>query len=190
MGSEMTQATNASPRVTQWFRVLNQWLPRVLMFAALFVIVLRVAPLFRGQSTKRVELKTLNLVQLDGTPVQSSMLKGKSAIVNFWAPWCPPCRLEIPWLQHIQDSEAGKLAIIGVVADPDQYKNASQFMQQRGVTYLLVRDSPALDSAFGGVSVLPTSFYLAASGTVVHQTRGIIPEQLMLLYAHQAMHHE
>ena len=184
------RAIQVSGPTTSSKGVLNYWLPRVLMTVALLVIFLRVASLVRAPSTKGVDLQSLNLTRLDGTPVQPDLLKGKSAIVNFWAPWCPPCRLEIPWLQHIQDSEAGKLAIIGVVADPDQYKNASQFMHQRGVTYLLVRDSPALDSAFGGVSVLPTSFYLAASGIVVHQTQGLIPEQLMLLYARQAMHHQ
>jgi thiol-disulfide isomerase/thioredoxin len=190
MGSEMTQAIKASPRATLWYRVLNQWLTRVLLFAALILIVLRVAPLFRGQPIKRIELQRLNLVQLDGTPVQSSMLKGKSALVNFWAPWCPPCRLEIPWLQRVQDREAGNLVVLGVVADPSEDENALRFMQRRGVTYLLVRDSPALDAAFGGVSVLPTSFYIAASGTVIHRTQGIVPEPLMLFYAHQAMHHE
>jgi len=188
--SEMMREIKAGPRPTLWSRVLNQWLPGVLLFTTLMVIVLRVAPLFRGQSTKRVELQTLNLVRLDGTPVQSSMLKGKSAIVNFWAPWCPPCRLEIPWLQRVQDREAGNIVVLGVVADPRENENALRFMQHRSVTYLLVRDSPALDAAFGGVSVLPTSFYIAASGTVIHRTQGIVPEQLMLFYAHQAMQHK
>lgn len=185
----MREIQVSSP-ITSPYGVLNYWLPRVLMAAVLLVIFLRVASLVRAPSTKRVDLYTLNLTRLDGTPVQSSLLKGKSAIVNFWAPSCPPCRLEIPWLQRVQDLEAGNMVVVGVVADPDQYQNALRFMQRRGVTYLLVRDSPALEAAFGGVSVLPTSFYIAASGTVVHQTQGLIPEQLMLHYAHQAMHHK
>lgn len=167
------------------------WLKKAtdaLVFVLLGVAVLRLATLYLSHSPARVNLHTLHFTQLDGNSVPSQSLAGKALLINFWAPWCPPCRIETPWLQHLQTLEAGKLVVVGVVADADEYQHAEKLMRRKGISYLLVRDSPAVKAAFGQVSVLPTSFYVSPSGTVVHTTRGLIPEPLMILFAHESMH--
>ncbi len=162
-------------------------LPTLASVLLLALVLVRLVPLYFGHSPARVDLRSMHLSRLDGTPVPSAEIAGKALVVNFWAPWCPPCRIETPWLQRLQTREAGKLIVVGVVADPGEYEHAQRLMRQKGITYLLVRDSQQLESAFGPVSVLPTSFYVAPSGAVVHTTRGLVPEPLMFLFAHQAM---
>ena len=151
------------------------------------LILLRVVPMFLGPSVGHVDLAKVHFVRLDGTPVPAASIAGKALVVNFWAPWCPPCRIEAPWLESLQKREAGRLVVVGVVADAGEYAHAAQLMRKEGIHYLLVRDSDDVQAAFGAIAVLPTSFYVAPSGTVVHTTKGLIPKPLMFFFAHQAM---
>jgi cytochrome c biogenesis protein CcmG/thiol:disulfide interchange protein DsbE len=171
-------------------RAVKSWRRRIpsIALAILFAFVLwRFAALWFSHSPARVDLGSLHLVQLDGTPVPPAALAGKALVVNFWAPWCPPCRMETPWLQHLQTREAGRLLVVGVVADPGEYQHAQRMMRKEGVTYLLVRDTSDVQAAFGSITELPTSFYVAPSGAVVHTTHGLVPEPLMRIFAHQAI---
>lgn len=129
----------------------------------------------------------LRLTALDGDPIEPLAVRGKAIVLNFWAPWCPPCRLEIPWLEKLQKQNLGKLVVVGVVADPTQYARAPAFMRVRGVTYLLAQDTPALADVFGKITALPTTFYISPSGHVVHSVTGIVPEYIMRRYAHDAI---
>jgi thiol-disulfide isomerase/thioredoxin len=160
------------------------WVALLLIFG---VAAYRFVRLQSGASPTRVDLRSVTLEGLNGQPISTATLSGKALLVNFWAPWCPPCRMEIPWLQQLQERKAGKLLVLGVVADPSQYDKAEEFMRARGVTYLLLRDSPSLEAALGGTSALPTSYYIAPSGAVLHVIRGLIPEALMARYAGQAI---
>jgi thiol-disulfide isomerase/thioredoxin len=135
------------------------------------------------------EVRNFGLIGLDGKPIHSSDLAGKAIVLNFWAPWCPPCKMEIPWLQSLQDADRGKLVVIGVVADPKEYDHAAAFMKAKDVNYLLVQDSDALESAFGSVGSLPTTFYITPTHHVVHTVSGLAPEYMMKRYAHDAITH-
>ena len=141
---------------------------------------------FSGGDTSGLP-KTYTLQSLDGHPMSSMDFQGKAIVLNFWAPWCPPCRLEIPWLQNLQNRNDSKLVVVGVVADNSQYEQAAAFMKARGITYPLAEDSPLLNQAFGEVSTLPTTFYLSPSGRVVHEVTGIIPPPMMALYSRDAL---
>lgn len=127
------------------------------------------------------------LTGLDGNPIPPSDYQGKAILLNFWAPWCPPCKMEIPWLQKLQNQNRGKLVVIGVVADPNQYARAAAYMRQNGITYPLARYSPALQRAFGSISELPTSFYISPAQHVVHHVTGLVPQYTMRRYVADAI---
>lgn len=135
------------------------------------------------RAPERVDLSNLRLVDMDGAPLPVSLIQGKAVVLNYWAPWCPPCRVETPWLQHLQSAHAKDLVVIGVVADSEQYPQAKTFMQKEGVTYPIVRNTSSIESALGNVEGLPTTFYISSKGKVLHASSGLIPELLMQHYA-------
>lgn len=189
IASPSTPAPNITPvisaispqrsRSQTWLRRL----PAIFLLGVLSFLYLRRMTL---KSPSTVQISSLHLVDLKGHPLPEATLQGKAILLNYWAPWCPPCRLEIPWLQQLQTANAHNLLVIGVVADDTQYKQAAAFMKQRGISYPLVRDTPSLDASFGAATGLPTTFYLTSTGKVVHAVRGLIPESLMRRYVNDA----
>jgi len=162
------------------------WLKRLpaivfLIFAAWFY--------FRTTSyspPSHVQMSSLALENLDGSPFHAQSTQGKAVLVNFWAPWCGPCRAEIPWLQRLQ-LQHPEITVVGVEDDPDQYRNAGILAAQTGISYPLVRASQSIRSTFGHVVLLPTTLYISRSGRVVHTVNGVVPEALMVRYAQDAI---
>jgi thiol-disulfide isomerase/thioredoxin len=140
------------------------------------------------ETPSKVHLPAMHLVQIDGRPVPASALRGKAIVLNFWAPWCPPCKMEIPWLQELQRNHRNDALVIGVVADPNQYRQAKQYMASHGVMYLVVQDSKSVDRIFGEMEGLPTTFYLADDGSVVHVVSGLVSPTTMTQYLEEAVH--
>ncbi len=178
--------TDVEPRSQRASRG-RRWLMQLPAWVILAFFAFRFIQLHQINAPKQIDRSTLALVNLDGTSMGEAATAGKAIVLNYWAPWCPPCKLEIPWLQHIQDLHPDDLAVVGVVADPDQYKHAQAFMISRGISSTLARETPALDHVVGVVSALPTTFYISASGRVAHATSGLIPEPLMKRYAADAL---
>lgn len=168
---------------------IRRWTGIVLEAAALLVAIVYATLVIPGKPAPSVPAnrKTFTLTGLDGKPISPREYQGKALLLNFWAPWCAPCRIEIPWLQNLQDRSSGKLIVVGVVADESDYGLAAAFMKQRGVTYPLAEESPSIEKAFGDPSMLPSSFYVSPSGYVVHSVTGLIPRSMMNLYAGDAM---
>lgn len=135
---------------------------------------------------RQVQFSTLPLQNLDGSPLPPETTQGKAVIVNFWAPWCGPCRSEIPWLQRLQ-AEHPDLAVIGIEDDPDEFRNAGILATQTGISYPLVRTSKPVRDTFGHVVMLPTTLYISRSGKVLHTVSGVIPEALMKRFANDAI---
>jgi|SRR5579875_306828 len=142
------------------------------------------APAALGQ--RKVDLKALHLQALNGDPLSVPLNSHKAILLNFWAPWCGPCREEIPWFQSLQQTNPAHILVIGVVADPDEYGNAAAFMKGQHVTYRLARLSPQLVHAFGDPEALPETFYLSATGEIVHAVQGVAPRETMLQFAADA----
>lgn len=134
----------------------------------------------------QVQMSSLALENLDGSPFPPQTIEGKAVLVNFWAPWCGPCRSEIPWLERLQVANP-ELVVVGVEDDPDEFRNAGILAAQTRISYPLVRTSDAVRSMFGRVVLLPTTLYVSRSGKVVHTVSGVIPESLMTRFAKDAI---
>jgi thiol-disulfide isomerase/thioredoxin len=108
-------------------------------------------------------------VTVDGRPFSSASLKGKAYIVNFFASWCPPCRAEIPDMVKVQRAwESKGFTFVGIAVN-EQVPNVKNFKRQNGITYPVMMATPGLVRAFngyiaGGISGIPTSFVVDASG--------------------------
>ena len=124
------------------------------------------------------------LMTLQGKKVSLSDYKGKPVLVNFWATWCGPCKVEMPWFEEFEKQYASQgLVILGVVDDVDAGKDTiAKTVQKAGVTYPILLSDGKVGDAYGGkdekgqplgMEYLPMSFYVDKAGVVVEETAGL-----------------
>ena len=112
------------------------------------------------------------LVDLDGKKVSLADYKGKPVLVNFWATWCAPCKLEMPWFEEFHKKYAD-LVILGVAADDAPKPAIVATAKKLGVTYPVLLVDEKVTAAYGGVEYLPESFYVGRDGKVMIETAGL-----------------
>jgi len=110
--------------------------------------------------------------ELSGKITTMDDLKGKVVLVNFWATWCPPCRVEIPEFIKLQEQHRDRLQIIGISEDDDP-EHVREFVKEAGINYPVVMATPELIAAYGGVPALPTTFVVDTEGRVVQRHLGL-----------------
>ncbi len=145
--------------------------------AAFWVFILfRLAPhlgaVFGIESGDRVA-PSYDYSTLDGGTVSSASLRGKVVLVNFWATWCTPCRVEMPLLQRMAErhGEAG-LVVVGLSRDVRPPAEVRRFLEERGIHYPVAIVGRKAEMAFGGIRGYPTSFLIDRSGRVRHKALG------------------
>ncbi len=122
------------------------------------------------------EARDVAVRTIEGEPTSLAKLRGGPLLVNFWATWCEPCRMELPALSKL-DSEykARGLTVIGVSVDATKAaSDVKAFAVRRGVTFQLWHDPQETLSRAFGVQTLPASFLLDAAGKVVWSATGAI----------------
>lgn len=124
-----------------------------------------------GQPAPDFELRTF-----DGQTVRLSSLRGRTVLINFWASWCGPCRLEMPEFERLWQERGprGDLAIVAVnAAAQDTPGEARAFAREQGLTFTV-----AFDTAEGavvaryGVRGLPSSFFVDRDGILRERVVG------------------
>ncbi len=113
------------------------------------------------------------VVDFDGRPLRSADFHGKVTILNFWATWCGPCRIEIPEFVALQKEYPDRLQIVGLSMDDAAADDVRRFADAQHVNYRVGMATPAVAALFGGVPALPTSFLIDASGRVVARHIGL-----------------
>jgi cytochrome c biogenesis protein CcmG/thiol:disulfide interchange protein DsbE len=103
--------------------------------------------------------------------VTLASLRGKPALINFWASWCDPCREEAPELEHLSRSLHGTARLVGVDYT-DQEAGARSFMRQYGWTFPVLSDPNGIYGARYGFTGLPTTIALDSRGRIVQTLRG------------------
>jgi thiol-disulfide isomerase/thioredoxin len=118
---------------------------------------------------------TFALTSLDGKKVSLSDYKGRPVLVNFWATWCGPCKVEMPWFEELRKQYAAQgFEILGLADDTDAGKDMiAKVAQKAGVTYPILLTDGKVQTAYGGLDVLPMSFYVDRNGLVVEETAGL-----------------
>jgi thiol-disulfide isomerase/thioredoxin len=124
------------------------------------------------------------LEDLSGKKVSLASYKGKAVLINFWATWCAPCKIETPWLVELRNQYASQgFEVLGVSADdlnrddPNQLSKEkmeiAQSAQKLHINYPVLIDGGSLDKPYGGLDELPTSFFVNSKGTVVAAQLGL-----------------
>ncbi len=126
------------------------------------------------------------LADLAGNNVSLASFKGQVVVLNFWATWCGPCKLEMPMLeQHYQALQGQKLVVLAVESG-DPLSDVQDFVTQNRLTFPVVADKAATVSDDYLVQALPTTFILDAQGIILQKHVGLLSQAQLDDYLKQA----
>jgi thiol-disulfide isomerase/thioredoxin len=129
-------------------------------------------------------LVVVTAVALFASGCKKQNYQGKVVLVNFWATWCEPCKVEIPWLIEMQNKYGAKgFTVLGIAMDDEGAGVVAPFVEKQRyevggqklpINYpLAIGDDKAADK-FGGLLGYPTSILISRDGKVLKRTTGLI----------------
>ena len=127
---------------------------------------------------------SVQIPTMEGTNTSLDQYKGKVVLVNFWATWCAPCRIEIPWLIEFNEKYGPKgLVILGVAMDDEGNQVVQPYVRDRrfdvnghpeAMNYPILLGNSKIAEKFGGILGMPTSMLYSREGKKVKTIVGLI----------------
>jgi len=115
------------------------------------------------------------LKDAEGKPVKLSDYRGKVVLLNFWATWCGPCKIEIPWFMDFEQQYKDKnFAVVGVSLDEDGWDAVKPYLESRKVNYRVVVGTEQVAQLYGDVDSLPTTFMIDREGRIAAIHVGLV----------------
>ncbi len=172
--------------------------PLILLFVAAIVAAMLFAGIHAARKNQaagpvRGELRgqiapDFELQSLDGKNVKLSDFRGKAVLLNFWATWCGPCKIEMPWFVELQKEYGPQgFQIVGVAMDDASTEDIAKFARQMGVNYPILLGKEAVGESYGGVGVLPTTFFIDRDGKFVAREFGLQSRSVFVDHIKQAL---
>lgn len=137
-----------------------------------------------GESSAGKPAPEFSAKDLNDKDVTLAQFKGKVVLVNFWATWCGPCRIEMPWLIEMQQKYGDRgFTVVGVAMDEEGKSAVAPFIEkeryevngkQAPVNYPIVLGNDALADKFGGLLGYPTSVLISRDGKIIQRITGLI----------------
>jgi len=127
-----------------------------------------------ASGSAQTQAPDFTLQSLDGKTVRLSDFRGKPVVLNFWAMWCGPCKIEMPWFVDFQKQygPAG-VQFLGVAMDDASTKEIAEFAESMKVNYPILIGKESVGDDYGGVQFLPETFYIDRNGKVVDKAFGL-----------------
>ncbi len=122
-----------------------------------------------GAELKGKPAPSFALTDTSGKKVSLSDYKGHPVVVNFWATWCGPCKLEMPWFQEFSTKYKSQgLVVLGLAEDDGATReDIAGAARKIGVSYPILMPNEKVTKSYGGVDYLPETFYVDKTGKVV-----------------------
>src|SRR5260370_27807243 len=138
----------------------------------------------RNQASAALSVPDFTLKNLDGHDESLAKFKGKVVLVNFWATWCGPCRIEIPWLMDLQEKYGPQgFTVLGVATDEEGKRAVAPFIQRerfklgtnpQPVNYPILIGNDDAAEKLGGLVGLPTTVLISQDGPQIKRTDGLL----------------
>lgn len=122
------------------------------------------------------------LLNLEGQEVKLSDYRGQTVLLNFWASWCPPCKVEMPYMQDFYDKHQDEDVVILAVNMTHLETNMSEvqaFVEQNGLTFPVLYDRNGENTKSYEVVAYPTTYVISPNGIISERFQGAINEDLM-----------
>ncbi|MBE0569307.1 MAG: TlpA family protein disulfide reductase [Deltaproteobacteria bacterium] len=128
----------------------------------------------RGSST----VPPFSLMDVNGNVYSSTLFAGKPTVINFFATWCPPCREEIPGFVEVykRHKEQG-FELIGISLDTETRENLPGFLATHRIDYRILLGDLDTARVFGGVTSIPTTFFVGKDGRIMNVLMGYIGKE-------------
>jgi cytochrome c biogenesis protein CcmG/thiol:disulfide interchange protein DsbE len=109
-----------------------------------------------------------------GKLVKLSDYRGKVVLLDFWATWCGPCNIEIPWFEEFERKYKDRgFEVLGVSMDDDGWKAITPFAAEKKINYRIVLGNDKTADQYGSVEALPTTFVIDRNGRIAKTFVGL-----------------
>jgi cytochrome c biogenesis protein CcmG/thiol:disulfide interchange protein DsbE len=119
---------------------------------------------------------------LDGGEVSLAALDGKVVVLNFWASWCGPCRLEMPDFQKAWEEHREQVVVFVGIAVDDTASEASKFAEQVGVTYPLALDTTGGVARAYRIRAVPSTYFIDREGRLATTLHGVANQGALRIF--------
>lgn len=119
------------------------------------------------------------LKDVNGATVRLSDYRGKVVLLNFWATWCGPCKIEIPWFIEFEQKHKDRgFAVLGISMDDGGWEVVRPFLARMNVNYRTLMGDETVAELYGGVASLPTSFLIDREGKIASAHLGLVSKSV------------
>ncbi len=117
------------------------------------------------------------LPNLDGQTIALSDFRGKPVMLNFWATWCGPCRVEMPYIQQVYDERSGDGLVVLAIDIGESPAKVKEFMQDYGLTFPVLLDVKTEVAKQYNIRAIPTTFFIDPDGGIRDIGIGAFPNK-------------
>lgn len=150
------------------------------VFACLVLVMLGLIVLGRISIGADLEkAPDVKLEDINGKSFELTDYRGKVVLVNFWAVWCQPCKVEIPSLVDLYRRYDTQLVVIGIAIDSGTEEKVQEAAKQLGIPYPVVNGDYDVRTMFGGIRAVPTTFLINQEGKIYKTYLGYREKQVI-----------